>query len=149
MENGGIIRTDTTVVETNIAYPTDARLLRDGVRVLTRIMNRVRIQHGSLEFGFANRCRKTKKLCYKITMVKGRKADKQRRKQYQRLIKVANEVFDMGCGCYHQMAKVNREPDYDRLDHYLTLMSVAIDQCERRKLKNEKVPSSEKNYVSF
>jgi len=144
VENGRLIRTDTTVVETNIAYPTDARLLWDGVRVLTRIMNRLRFQHTTLEFDFANRCRKTKKLCYKITMVKGPKADKQRRKLYRRLIKVANEVFDMGCGCYHQMTTVTNDPDYDRLDHYLTLMSVAIDQCERRILNNEKVPSSEK-----
>ena len=29
-------RVDTTVVETNIRYPTDSRLLADGVRVLTR-----------------------------------------------------------------------------------------------------------------
>jgi len=30
------MRVDTTVVETNIHYPTDASLLGDGVRVLTR-----------------------------------------------------------------------------------------------------------------
>ena len=33
------MRVDTTVVETNVHYPTDSRLLGDGVRVLTRIMN--------------------------------------------------------------------------------------------------------------
>jgi hypothetical protein len=33
-----------TVVETNIAYPTDARLLWDSARVLTRIMERIRRQ---------------------------------------------------------------------------------------------------------
>src|ERR1022692_2865699 len=32
---------DTTVVETNIHYPTDSRLLGDGVRVLTRVMKKV------------------------------------------------------------------------------------------------------------
>lgn len=144
VENGRFIRTDTTVVESNIAYPTDGRLLWDGVRVLTRIMNQLRHDHKSLEFGFANRSRKTKKLCYQITMIKGPKADKQRRKLYRRLIKVANEVFDMGCRCYHQIPTDTNDPNYDRLDHYLTLMSVAIDQCERRVLKQEKVPSPEK-----
>jgi len=33
-------RVDTTVVETNVHYPTDSTLLRDGVRVLTRTMQR-------------------------------------------------------------------------------------------------------------
>ena len=38
---GGKMRVDTTVVETNIHYPTDSTLLGDGVRVLTRIMKKV------------------------------------------------------------------------------------------------------------
>src|SRR6202007_1601286 len=35
------MRVDTTVVETDIHYPTDSTLLGDGVRVLTRIMKKV------------------------------------------------------------------------------------------------------------
>jgi transposase, IS5 family len=35
------LRVDTTVVETNIHYPTDSTLLNDGVRVLTRVMKKV------------------------------------------------------------------------------------------------------------
>jgi IS5 family transposase len=35
------MRADTTVVETNVHYPTDSRLLADGVRVLTRTMKRL------------------------------------------------------------------------------------------------------------
>ena len=35
---GRRMRVDTTVVETNIHYPTDSNLLGDGVRVLTRTM---------------------------------------------------------------------------------------------------------------
>jgi IS5 family transposase len=35
------MRVDTTVVETDIHYPTDASLLGDGVRVLTRAMKRI------------------------------------------------------------------------------------------------------------
>jgi IS5 family transposase len=38
---GRKLRVDTTVVETNIHYPTDSSLLGDGVRVLTRVMKRV------------------------------------------------------------------------------------------------------------
>jgi len=38
---GRKMRLDTTVVETNIHYPTDSNLLGDGVRVLTRVMKRI------------------------------------------------------------------------------------------------------------
>ncbi len=38
---GHKLRVDTTVVETNIHYPTDSALLGDGVRVLTRLMRRI------------------------------------------------------------------------------------------------------------
>ena len=38
---GRRLRVDTTVVETNIHYPTDASLLADGVRVLTRALRRL------------------------------------------------------------------------------------------------------------
>jgi IS5 family transposase len=38
---GRRLRVDTTVVETNIHYPTDATLLADGIRVLTRTMRQV------------------------------------------------------------------------------------------------------------
>jgi len=39
---GHRMRVDTTVVETNIHYPTDSTLLADGVRVLTRTMKKLR-----------------------------------------------------------------------------------------------------------
>jgi len=38
---GRRMRVDTTVVETNIHYPTDSTLLGDGVRVLTRTMKKI------------------------------------------------------------------------------------------------------------
>src|SRR2546426_6111590 len=40
--HGRRFRIDTTVVETNVHYPTDSTLLQDGVRVLTRTMQRAR-----------------------------------------------------------------------------------------------------------
>lgn len=141
VENGQSIRMDTTVVESNILYPTDARLLWSSIRVITRIMARVRLKDAKLEFGFANRTRKSRRLCYQITMVKGPSAEKKRRKLYRKLIRTANEVFDMGVRCFHQMTESH---EYVQLDYYLTAMSVAIDQCERRILKKEDVPADEK-----
>jgi IS5 family transposase len=39
---------DTTVVETNIHYPTDSSLLVDGTRVLTRTMKKIECKSGGL-----------------------------------------------------------------------------------------------------
>src|ERR1700737_2758228 len=38
--HGRRFRVDTTVVETNVHYPTDSTLLRDGMRVITRTLQR-------------------------------------------------------------------------------------------------------------
>jgi IS5 family transposase len=38
---GRKLRTDTTVVESNVHYPTDSTLLQDGIRVLTRSVKRI------------------------------------------------------------------------------------------------------------
>lgn len=147
VENGKQLRADTTVTQTNIAYPVDARLLGDAIRVLTRLMKRAIAVDGQLNFGFANRTRMSRKLCYKIVMVKGRGADKKRKKLYRKLIRAANEVFEMGTRCY-KIIPTDTDPRlmvlHDRLDHYLTLSAVAIDQCERRVLKGEKVPAQHK-----
>jgi IS5 family transposase len=45
--HGRRFRIDTTVVETNVHYPTDSTLLQDGVRVLTRAMQRATTAGGT------------------------------------------------------------------------------------------------------
>ena len=52
-------RVDTTVVETNIRYPTDSRLLQDGVRVLTRAFKRIEKATGALGCKLRDRTRAT------------------------------------------------------------------------------------------
>jgi len=147
MENGKSLRIDTTVVETNIAYPTDARLLWDSIRVLSRILERSRQVLPHLNFVFAKRTKRAKKRCYAIVMAKGPKAKQRREKLYKDLIEIANEVYRMASGCCEQLRRcshIEATALYQELDHYLTMTAVAIDQCERRVLKGEKVPASEK-----
>jgi transposase InsO family protein len=50
---------DTTVVETNISYPTDSGLLADGVRVLTRGLKRIERMTGVVGQKVRNRKRAT------------------------------------------------------------------------------------------
>ena len=58
---GRRIRVDTTVVETNIHYPTDASLLGDGARVLTRTMKKIEKQAGKLKRKVRDRTRSVNK----------------------------------------------------------------------------------------
>jgi transposase, IS5 family len=62
---GGVVpgqrmRIDTTVVETNIHYPTDSTLLGDGVRVLTRAMQRISKIAGTVGAKLRDRSRSVK-----------------------------------------------------------------------------------------
>jgi IS5 family transposase len=55
--HGRRFRIDTTVVETNVHYPTDSTLLRDGMRVLTRTLQRASAALGDPRGRVRNRLR--------------------------------------------------------------------------------------------
>src|SRR5713226_6421888 len=55
--HGRRFRIDTTVVETNVHYPTDSTLLQDGVRVLTRALHRASLALGDRRGRVRNRLR--------------------------------------------------------------------------------------------
>jgi IS5 family transposase len=57
---GRRMRVDTTVVETDIHYPTDSTLLGDGVRVLTRMMRKITKIAGAAGSKLRDRSRSTK-----------------------------------------------------------------------------------------
>jgi IS5 family transposase len=58
VEEGRWMRTDSTVVESNIHHPLDSALLWDGVRVLTRIMRRANKDFGT---SYCNHARRAKR----------------------------------------------------------------------------------------
>jgi IS5 family transposase len=60
-------RVDTTVVETTISYPTDSGLLADGVRVLTRALQRIERMTGVVGQKLRNRKRATTRRVLEIS----------------------------------------------------------------------------------
>src|SRR6516164_6681525 len=58
---GRRMRVDTTVVETNIHFPTDSGLLSDGTRVLTRTMKKIASKAGGLKRKVRDRTRSVRK----------------------------------------------------------------------------------------
>lgn len=152
LEDGKSLRADATVVETNIHYPTDAGLLWDSVRVLDRLMKGARDNCPSAAFEYHDRTRRGKKLTYKITMIKGKGADKKRQRWYRVLLKVADEVLEMARNCRLALGRDGLDYDEktfallfrDELDNYIPLAERAAGQCERRVLDGETVPAGEK-----
>lgn len=150
VESGRTMRTDTTVIETNIAPPVDARLLNDTVRVLTRLMERAREACPQASFRFANRTRRAKRRAYQIVMAKGKNAAERRERWYRDLLKVTAEVLVMARACAEALrplaatGNIEAKAHLAEIELYLGRGEQARSQCERRVLHGEKVPASEK-----
>lgn len=94
---GRKLRVDTTVVETNIHYPTDSSLLGDGARVLTRTMKRIERQAGRLKRQVRNRTRSISKRVIAIATAsrhKGPAGEAKRQKQYRELLRYSRQVLN-------------------------------------------------------
>lgn len=92
---GGKMRTDTTVVETNIHYPTDSSLLGDGVRVLTRIMKKVTKIAGEVGAKLRDRSRSVKHRLMEIgraARAKGAQGKEKLEKSYANLLNSTSRV---------------------------------------------------------
>jgi IS5 family transposase len=92
---GRKMRVDTTVVETNVHYPTDSTLLGDGVRVLTRVMKKVMAVAGKAGTQMRDRSRSTKLKVLAIARASRNKTEQGRQKMkgaYLQLLDVASRV---------------------------------------------------------
>jgi IS5 family transposase len=94
---GRKLRVDTTVVETNIHYPTDSSLLGDGARVLTRTMKKIETQAGKLKRKVRNRTRSVSQRVIAIATAsrhKGPEGEAKRKKQYQELLRYSRQILN-------------------------------------------------------
>ena len=92
---GRKMRVDTTVVETDIHYPTDSSLLGDGVRVLTRIMKKVTAVAGKAGTQMRDRSRSAKLKVLAIARASRNKTEQGRQKMkkaYLQLLEIASRV---------------------------------------------------------
>jgi transposase, IS5 family len=92
---GRKMRVDTTVVETNIHYPTDSSLLGDGVRVLIRGMKKVEEIAGKAGATLRDRSRSVKLRVLEIARAarsKGEQSQKKLQQAYQKLLASTSRV---------------------------------------------------------
>jgi IS5 family transposase len=94
---GRKLRVDTTVVETNIHYPTDSSLLGDGARVLTRTMKKIETQAGQLQRKVRDRTRSISKRVIAIATAsrhRGEEGEAKRKQQYKELLRCSRQVLN-------------------------------------------------------
>jgi len=94
---GRKMRVDTTVVETNVHYPTDSSLLQDGTRVLTRTMKQIEQKAGGLKEKVRNRMRSVTKRVIAIAYAlrhKGAEGEQKRRREYRQLLRLTRQVLN-------------------------------------------------------
>jgi IS5 family transposase len=94
---GRRMRVDTTVVETNIHYPTDSSLLGDGARVLTRVMKKVEQAAGGLVGKVRDRMRTVRRKVVAIAIAarqKGAAGEEKRRRIYKGLLSVTRKIVN-------------------------------------------------------
>ena len=92
---GGRMRVDTTVVETNIHYPTDSALLGDGVRVLIRTMKKITDMVGAIGTKLRERSRSVKRRLFEIARIARAKGALNRgrlQQRYRRLLDTTSRV---------------------------------------------------------
>ena len=154
---GRKLRVDSTVVQTPVHYPTDSSLLVDGVRILGRLIRRARPivqdQLTGVRDAFRTRTRSARRHLQRIhrqARRKGEAAAEEQRDAYARLCHVARRVVRQAERVRRALA--DRDPPADwrserlagQLDRLLPLARRVIDQAERRVLRGEGVPASEK-----
>jgi transposase, IS5 family len=150
IENGSMIRMDSTATETNIHYPMDNNLLWDCVRVITRLLRMVEENFPDHAWGFCDHTRRAKKRHFQIVNAK---REEKRTRAYRDLISVSETTLGYARDAREGLSQLKAKEIFDEflrealikeLSHYIPLMEQVIDQGKRRIINGEKVPSSQK-----
>jgi IS5 family transposase len=154
--DGKKLRSDSTVIETNIHYPTDSRLLSDSARVLGRLLGYARElltpQSATEKPLFRNRSRRARRLARQIGQrLRSKNGQKKppnvAKPLYRQLVKVVAQMLAQAQAVEErlrqrksQRAKVIAES----LAHYVPLVRGVIVQTTRRVLEQRHVSARDK-----
>jgi len=151
---GRKLRTDGTVVESNIRSPSDSRLLADSVRVLARsaVRGRAILQAAGkkVEKSFEDFTQTAKQLSRHIGETLRTQKEAARlagRQQYQELMAITEQTIEWAVQTQKQLQKQS-QPRAKRLaqtlETFVPRARQVIDQTTRRILQREQVPAAEK-----
>jgi IS5 family transposase len=144
LDDGSVVRIDSTVTESLIHAPTDSSLLWDGVRVMVRLLKQAETLLGATPFTWRNHRRLAKKRAAAIQYSRGKR---QKAKLYRDLITATRATMaSLRLAAQHLVASGSIEAVVLRrgAEQYLPLIERVIDQTERRVFAGEAVPASKK-----
>lgn len=152
---GNKLRTDTTVVESNSHYPSDSRLLYDGVRVLGRLAKKC--QEISTATGETVRdfSRSAKKQLLKVVKYAKGRCDESKsefKRTYKKLVDISKRSLNRA---RKQVAALAKQTDKkalqikDKIENFIPLIEKVIEQTQRRIFNGESVPNDEKIFSLF
>lgn len=149
-----VIRTDTTVVESNIHYPTDASLLWDTWRVASRLLSRAReITPKSVPHRFHDR--KIKRLYLYVTRYMPSKSEARQRKvkeAFRTLIERTAWIVAIAGDFCVQAASRGGEALAAlaaELQAHLPSMETIVATAKRAQIDGETVPASQRVFSLF
>ena len=148
------LRTDTTVTECNIHWPTDSSLLWDTYRVIAREMSRGR-QIDPLSCPWRFHVKKIKKMEFFITRYSGSKSKKRLRQVRQQMRELIVRVEKVLEKAEKFVVWAERSPCLELtavgvvLADYLPVMRQVAVAARRREFDGEKVPHGEKVFSIF
>ncbi len=149
-----VIRTDTTVVESNIHYPTDASLLWDTWRVASRLLSRAReIAPNSVPHRFHDR--KIKRLYLYVTRYMPSKSAARQRKvrdAFRTLIERTAWIVAIAGDFCAQAASRGGEALAAlaaELQAHLPSMETIVATAQRARIDGETVPASQRVFSLF
>jgi len=152
--NPKVIRTDTTVVESNIHYPTDSSLLWDTWRVATRLLKRAReFLRESVPHRFHNR--RIKWLYLYITRYMPSKSESRQRQvkaNFRTLIERVEWIVAIAgdfCEAYRSSSNLELSAVALELQTYLPSMRMVAATARRANVDGETVPASDRVFSLF
>jgi IS5 family transposase len=154
LTRGRRLRIDGTVVETNIHYPVDSSLLGDGVRLLTRTIQRAKAllpaEAPLSRAAFRNRTRSLRQLTRALIDAarrRGEAAADALQAQYRQLIDLSSRVVKQAEQVQVALAEqtdVRAKRLATTLQTFIPRVKQVIAQTRRRVLEGEQVKASEK-----
>jgi IS5 family transposase len=144
LEEGAMVRIDSTVTAALMHEPSDSALLWDAVRLMTRLLRQAAALSGAPAMHWHDRRRMAKRCASEIAYSRGKD---NRRRLYRKLIAATHATRAALLRAAKRLiglAGIAAERWRAQVDHYLPLIARVLAQSERRVLHGQAVPAGDK-----
>jgi IS5 family transposase len=158
LEDGTKLRVDTTVVETDVHFPSDSTLLWDSVRVVTRLVQHLQEEVPAGTLPFTIRTRSARRRMQEIQRMTPKQRHDHQVPKYRELIRTTEQVVRDARAAVERAKQAERSDVIQtvradalrtEIEHYCGLADRVIDQARRRVLQGEQVPNDQKLFSIF